>query len=364
VAGEESPDEKKVTAKAGQRLRLSIVDFNASFAKATGKVIDVDTSLLDIFQTTRIDDYTLVNTIFFQSEKSTHDPDPPDWAAKGFGPLGQFTDAARTSYLTRLTTEMHNRGQQVIVGYTLDEGAPVNGVANITAQGKAFRAWLGAATTAQVVAHAQQIVDFFFKTKKILIDGVDFDLEINGLGGNPSHAANLETLFVETAKAIDAARKGASVSYDNAPFTKSDGTGAPGHLNVQKYAIAAGAPNLIARPMHNLDAAASKATISATIALALKSGGGGGGITSDRLQIMLDFGNTGTKTVEDICKTVLFPNKVGLVLYNLGGRSASATSLKSFAKTAQTFDAALSPAAAPPGKKGAPLQAPLGADLP
>jgi hypothetical protein len=41
-----------------------------------------------------------------------------------------------------------------------------------------------------------------------------------------------------------------------------------------------------------------------------------------------------------VCKTVLFPAQVGLVLYNLGGHSASSSALTTFADTAKKFDAA------------------------
>src|SRR5207245_4984205 len=107
------------------------------------------------------------------------------------------------------------------------------------------------------------------------------------------------------------------------------------HFKVQPYSIAAGTTNIIARPMHNLDAAANKTTIQQTIDLALNSGTGGGGLAPGNLQIMLDFAHTGTTTVEDICKTVLLPKRVGLVLYNLGGRSFDQSQLKAFATNAQ-----------------------------
>lgn len=363
-------DADNLSAKASKRLRLSVVDFNAGFSDNSGA--DVDSSLLDIFKTSRIDDYTLVNCIFFNGENANHDANPPAFARRGFGPRGHFDDATRLSYLGKLIAGLHSRGIQVIVGYTLDEGAPkVNPkdpdgpkIANITPDGTAFRSWLANATTAQVTAHGQQIADFFFKTNQLDIDGVDFDFEINGLGSNANHAANVKTLFTATATAMNAGRAGASVSYDNTTFLGSDGNSRIGHFKVQPYSIAAGTTNIIARPMHNLDASANKSTIQQTIALALQSGAGGGGLAPGNLQIMLDFAHTGASTVEDICRTVLLPNRVGLVLYNMGTRSFDATQLQTFATAAQKWDAALNPAAAAPGKKSMPVQAPLGADLP
>jgi hypothetical protein len=103
------------------RLRLTVIDFNASFAKgvrsAKGRLIraDVDTKQLDVFKTSRIDDYTLVNTIFFAGQNKAHDANPPKW--KGFGPVqpeagSPSIEQLRTQYLQRLIEEMHQRGHQ------------------------------------------------------------------------------------------------------------------------------------------------------------------------------------------------------------------------------------------------------------
>lgn len=348
-------DEQKASAKAGKRLRLSVVDFNASFGAAAGSSLGVDTGLLDEFQKTRIDDYTLVNTIFFKSAQGG-DAAAPDWA--GFAPLGQSSETARVDYLRALIKEMHARGQQVIVSYTLDEGQNPP-----TPKGGAFNAWLAAASAAQLKTHAQQIVDFFTASpRKLEIDGIDFDLEIQGLGRDKRHKDNLKTLYVETASAIASARPGASVSYDNATFTGVDG-GNPGTLSwfaAQPYAHATGAPNLLARPMHDLNAPANKQGIKDSIDLALKVPG----FTPSKLQIMFNFFRTGDADTIDIAKTVLAPAQVGLVLYNMGTRSATKGSLQTFAAQCVKFDAALNPAAAGPNNVGAPLQAPLTRKLP
>lgn len=347
-------DEMKASAKAGKRLRLSILDFNASFAKLTGGVMGVDDALLDIFKTSRIDDYTLVNTVFFDGQSASHDAKPPTW--RGIAPLSRSSETDILGYLRALIAGMHKRGQQVIVSYTLDEGP-----GGSRPPGQGFNAWLAAATTAQVTAHAKQIVDFFVATHKLEIDGIDFDLEIVGLGKNPNHAPNLKTLYVETAKALAVARPGASVSYDNATFQGSDGKPALSWFEVQPYAIATGAPNLIARPMHNLGAKADAAQIQKSIDIAMKVPG----FTPSKLQIIFSFFDIGKAKTIQILKSTLAPAQVGYVLYNMGARSKDAASLTSFAADCVDYDKALNgPAAAEPGKKGAPLQAPLPRALP
>lgn len=350
-------DESKASAKAGKRLRLSLVDFVASFAKSTGGSMGVDTTLLDEFQKSRIDDYTLVNTSFFDSATGG-DAKPPKW--RGIGPLGQSSETAILGYLRALIKEMHDRGQQVIVSYTLDEGT-----GGSTPLGQQFNKWLAAASTAQVTTHAKAIVDFFTGSpRKLEIDGIDFDLEIIGLGKDPNHAPNLRTLFVETANALASARPGASVSYDNATFTGVDGggKGTQSWFQAQPYSIATGAANLIARPMHNLNRDPSKSMIKDSIDLAL----GINGFTPSKLQILFAYYGPKTTDVEivDICKTVLAPKQVGYVIYNMGGNAGSVSAMQAFAKRCAAFDAALNPAAAAPGKAGAPLQAPLPKNLP
>ena len=351
--GEE--DEQKASAKAGKRLRLSVVDFNASFADKQDTKGGVDSALLDVFKSARIDDYTLVNTVFFAGEDASHNAKPP--AFFGFGPLGKSSpkdNPFKVHYLDALITGMHKRDRQVIVGYTLDEGASPS-----TPDGLAFNAWLGAASTAQVTAHASQIVEFFVTTNSLAIDGINFDFEIHGLGNQTAHTANMKTLILETAKALVAKRPDASVSYDNTPFVTNDGKDALSWFMVQPYSIAAGTTNVIARPMHNLKTHADPKVCKQTIDLAMKKGGGGGGIAPANLQIMTRYSAVDTPLLVDLCTKVLMPEQVGLVLYNMGTNSADTSSLKSFADNVKLIDAALNPAAAAPGKAGAPVQAPL-----
>jgi hypothetical protein len=99
-----------------------------------------------------------------------------------------------------------------------------------------------------------------------------------------------KTLIVETAKELASKRPGASVSYDNATFTQADGKPGLSWFQIQPYAIAKNAPNLIARPMHRLDKTkAQKSEIAKSISIAFDTGPNGGGITADTLQIMIDW---------------------------------------------------------------------------
>ncbi len=337
-------------ALTAQRLRFSLFDFNPSFASkitfangaATG--IAMDTALLDQFKAARIDDYCLVRTISFRGENASHDPNKPDWA--GFAPLGQTAENMRVSYMQQLVTEMHNRGAQVLAGYERVERGSTS-----TPHGAEFLAWLQNASTAQVTQHANDILAFF-SSRQIDIDGIGFDFELNGLGSQSNHAANLATLFNTVAGGL---KQGGFVYYDTGPFQPNDGQGSTGNLVVLNYALANGAANLIARPMCYNGTVTPTPQILASVQCALRpTASNGGGLSASHVQMAIDQNRTSVTDLTSICSTVLKPNGAGVVIYTMPGGGAQSTLLTN----CTTWEAALNPGAPPPGTSGQPLQTP------
>jgi hypothetical protein len=318
------------------RRRLSLFDFNPSFTSGfrltagNPSGYNMDTALLDAFAAARIDDYSLVRTITFDGGTK-----PPKWG--GFSPLGDSREAMRIDYLQRLTAEMHRRGAQVFVGYEMVERGTT-----VSQAGTDFRNWLASATDAQLVAHGRAIVSFF-TSRTIPIDGVGFDIELNGL--SVTHGPKLKTLFEATAAAMATARPGGVVYYDTAPFAPRDGAGTISTMLALKYALAGGAANLIARPMCYNGTVASRAKIAATIDCALApTSAGGGGLAPGKLQLAIDVSRTSELEMVTMCGTLFRPKGVGMTIYTMPGGAAQAALLR----RARNWEAALNPGAAAP----------------
>jgi hypothetical protein len=128
-----------------------------------------------------------------------------------------------------------------------------------------FADWLGSASADDIKKYAQSI-NTFFESRGLDVDGVGYDFEFDQL--NTRHRANLALLYQETSRAV--AHHNGLVSYANAPF-KEDGVNSYGFMQVQPFALAATAPNLLARPMC-FDAvnSTSLADIQSSIACALR----------------------------------------------------------------------------------------------
>lgn len=348
------------TVQLATRLRFSLFDFVPSFIDRltfakNGQVTGValNKTLLNLFHAARFDDYSLVKTITFDGErtgsngKPTGDAKPPVWG--DYAPFGQRSEMVRTDYLQKLTDEMHSHGEQVIVGYEMVEDGPTS-----TPVGQRFLNWLKGASSAQIAAHAQAIAQFF-SSRNILIDGIGFDIELNGFGS--AHGQQLGVLLAATANALSS-RNGV-VYYDNAPFQVGDGQGnIADTMKPLRFSLAAGAPNVVARPMcyDGKGNITPKPGLEASIACALRpaTDRNGGGLHPSQTQFSLNWARVGNLGMLDLCSSVFRPNRVGVTLYTMPGSDQPR-----FLQGCVAWEAALNPGQSAPGNSGQPLQVPL-----
>lgn len=311
------------------RLRFSLFDHNTSFVASLkynmGSLIgfNMDTALLDAFKAARFDDYSLVQTITFDAAGK-----PPKWS---FGPSGQFSEKMRVDYLQRIASEMHARGAQVFVGYNLVDDGDASSDA-----GKKFLSWLVSASDADLKQHGTEIAGFFTQ-RNISIDGVGFDIELNGFG--PSHGTAFTKLLNATAAASGI------VYYDNGPFQPNDGEGSTAIMAPLKYALAA-PTNIIARPMcYTRTTVTPRSTIEASLKCALRpTSSGGGGLPASHLQMAIDT-RTGDGEMSSMCSSLLRPNGVGMTVNLMPNDAASK---RPFLGRMVAIEAALNPGAPAP----------------
>ena len=356
------------TLVVSARLRMSVWAFTPPFAKslvgtgpkATQKDKDVvlDADLLALLPQAGIDDLSLVHTIGWdQRDSGQSKPKPPRW--KGFVPLGSADH--REAYLRNLIDALHKIGVQVLVGFELVKPTIRRGQTltdsekTLKANAQDFADWLHNASASEIEDYAHSIYAFF-ATKGLDIDGIGFDFEFDELGD--AQKDNLALLYQKTSDAM--AHRNGIVSYANAPFLE-DGAGSHGFMRVQPFSIAATELNLLARPMC-FDAVNSTkvADIEASIACALRSPQdskpGGAGLHPSQVQ----FGIWAAKVtggLEKLCREVLRPNRIGLMIYNM---PPDRTQAIAFLKNCALWNAALNPDEGPPGQPGLPLQVPRG----
>jgi hypothetical protein len=212
------------------------------------------------------------------------------------------------------------------------------------------------ASDLQVDHHAQEIAH---KVDELDADGVNFDIEIEGLSAR--HAHNVERLIRTTA--VFLADKNKIVAYDGAPFKEGGEDGAfPGNAGPesQRYAACRGLTNIIARPQcygskNKYDTGKGagdkifidEAWLEASTKVALDNEKGGG-ITREQLQYVIPAGDC-----PRFCKEPLEKQKVGIVLYALLPTPSAVYD------TAEQCDLILNgPYAAKPGTPGTPDQVP------
>lgn len=348
------------------RLRMSVWAFVPPFAKRlSGNDIELDPDLLSLVQDAGIDDLSLVYTIAWDQRAKAADPArSPKWHS-GFVPLG--SSAHREPYLRKLIDALHKMGVQVLAGYELvkaskkpedltDDDKKQNAYAQDLAD------WLLNASPSQIDAYGHSINNFF-ESKGLDIDGIGFDFEFDEL--KEAHRSNLGLLYQKTSDAI--AHHNGIVSYANAPFIE-DGVNQYGFMKAQPFALAGTGLNLIARPMC-FDAVNSTSVpnIEASIACALRrprdpnnpadtSKAGGAGLHPSQVQFGI-WADKVTGGAEKLCASVLRPNRIGVILYNL---PPTATGAKTFLTNCKKWNQALNPGEGPPGQGGLPLQVPRG----
>lgn len=344
------------TVEISSRLRLSLWAFTPPLTKETPG--EIDNAQVQLLKDADVDDLSLVWTATWDTRRKPGDPPkPPIWDPH-FVVRGSSDEAVRVRYLKNLIAALHPK-VHVIAGFELVRAtpdpakAPSKKDAAMRDRVTDFAAWLAKAAPDEIRTYAQSIREFF-KSRGLDVDGVGYDFEFDQL--SKAHRANLERLYVETSNAF--ADRNGLVSYANAPF-KEDGAHSFGFMQAQPYAIAAQGRNLLARPMC-FDAvnSTSVADIEASIACALRATGdkGGAGLHPSQVQFGI-WADRVTGGAESLCRKVLRPNRVGLMVYNLPPTDPGASAML---RNCKTWNAALNPGEAPAGQEAQPLQVPRG----
>jgi hypothetical protein len=384
-------------------VRLSAWCFGSPFLGSSFGGVTLDDTTLKAVKDARIDDVSMVNTLV--------SPDD-NWILNGNtvtvrGTIVRWSDAfrpggipkndptldpTRESYLKQLVTKLHDPGfggrkVQLILGYTIgNKGkepqpppAPpadaseevkdkfAKDFAQFTKDHadwvevetfcKGWAAWLKALTAQQVRDHALALAS----TVNILgADGLGFDIENTFMGAG--RVANLDLLYKETADAM--VPLNGIVYFANGPFTV-DGVQCASHkanvavlthMQCQPYGMAAGIPNLMARPMcYDTFAYDFKPGLVDSITCALSTASGGGGLDPSQVQFGIDVGTASLSETLDFCTNNLRPNRIGFVVYQISQDNNAA---QSTLKKCIDIEKALNDGEAPPGTPGQPAQMP------
>jgi hypothetical protein len=268
------------------------------------------------------------------------------------------------NFLRKAIEVCHQNGVQLFLGYTMgDEGGLVS------PRGKLFREWIHdpAASGVTLAKHAEDICTFVFDVGGYDVDGIAFDIELNGL--KPEDADNFGRFYAALAELLAARNKVLSIA--TGVGNVNDESAWLGGFRAQPFRLAKGHPNFLIRPMaydnFALDDAAFFQWHKDIVDYALHRVG----LDPAQFQLGLKISNNvysqdkswvppkgwterkctfDAAGVADRCRTILRPNGVGLITFAGWG---------DFAR----FNAALNPGCEPAGKAGAPLQAPLAAAL-
>ena len=228
AAPAKQPDPPKPDAPTAQppadRLRVSC--WVGDVASAIGRWTDIKTGKfqqdLSMIQNAKgvLDDVSAVSTIWMSKEKKV------TWKV----------DSSK-QFIQKAVDACHENGIQLLVGYAIaDEGSAIGG------RSKLFTDWVNNPVGPTPEQHAADIMEFL---NPYAVDGIGFDLELNGL-----KAANAETMtrFYHALADLLAAK--------NQLLTIATGIGAGGKeegilgtFRAQPFSIAKGKDNIIIRPM-------------------------------------------------------------------------------------------------------------------
>jgi hypothetical protein len=342
------------------RLRMSVWSFNAAFIKVAtpkrgtvpAKVV-LDEKLIKLLEAARIDDVSLVGTVTFDERTGG-----VTWAnSYQPGANSEF----REPYLRALVESLRAIKVQVLAGYAFVKSSKkwadmTEAEKKIAARFRHFAHWLEKASDFDIANHAEAI-DSFCATWGL--DGIGFDFEFDEL--REVHREKLAVLYRRCAELL--AQRNGIVSYANMPFLKKDGGEGHEFMKVQPFSLARRARNLIARPMCFDDSKSTELSdVIKSIACALgeANGDGGAGLHPSQVQ----FGIWADKIkggMEALCRDVLRPNRIGVILYQLPFPRDSAdvfAAQKAFFEKCIKWDLALNPDEAAPGQEGQPLQVP------
>lgn len=328
------------------RIRISFwahCDSMVDPKKTRGDAIGFRDSVMDGLKNAKgIDDVSLVDSFTFN-----------EGAKVGFGGFCLNNAKFQESYVSQISGLCHAMQLQCIAGFAVVESG-----ATTTPKTQAFNRWLAAADAAALRGYAAEVASV---VNKYGFDGIGFDFELNGLGSAPNHKDNFQTWITELANIL--AKDNKIVTYANgAPVPPGKDGDVISFMKVQPFALAKCAPNIIARSMmyngvdvpcgteahlkHAIDVALGQVGLHPSqLQLGIKNYKFGGGfVSNDHLQAL--------------CKSLLGPNRVGIIRYNLRGLDTDPS-----AKCVQDLDAidkALNPGEAPRGTPGQPIQCPVG----
>jgi len=353
-AGEPATVEVAVAAPAaktdtgGKRLRVS--GWMDHPATAYGRWIDVKTGKFQedhsMIEAARgaLDDITFLSGI---------------WMSKTRGVTWRVDSVP--GFLQKAIDVCHQNDVQIFLGYSIaDEGGMIGG------RSKLFREWIHdpASTGLTPAQHAQDICDFVFDTNGFDVDGIAFDLELNGL--KAEDADNFGLFYGALADLL--AGKGKVLSVATGVGNVNNEASWLGLFRAQPFRLAKGHPNFIIRPMaydnFALDDAAFLQWHKDIVDYALNKVG----LDPGQLQLGLKISKNvhsqdqswlpppgwserkctfDTAGIADRCTNLLRPNGAGLVTFAGWGDFAA-------------FNAALNPGCDPAGTQGTPVQAPRG----
>ncbi|MGH1340307.1 MAG: peptidoglycan-binding protein [Nannocystales bacterium] len=409
---------KTTEVKVSARGRVSIWAFGAPLIKAMFKKVKkgttfvavkkvvLDPDQLNAMKDARLDDLTLnycmappASNWGINNGSDVKDTKVAFSARLGPGGITQSShtpaqevaenDQVRDDYVREVVKELHARGIQVILSYTVGTDGKPKLPKNPTpkqleAYKKALAAypvtekfnqeyadWLFAMTDRQIEEHAKAIDDF---RERYDADGIGFNLEFHQI--KEKHRHKLRHLVRTTAKY--AQLRNAVVAYATAPFTV-DGertAGGPLHhsltsLSILSFELAKTEKNLIARPMCFDETPFKTSHIEASLEYALKpTAQGGAGLDSAQIQYGV-FGSFnpragfpaseyGPARIKKLCQEKLRPNRQGMMVYSLPQKRAPA--LAELARVVG-WEAELNPGEVGPGTKGQPVQVPRWMDV-
>jgi hypothetical protein len=254
----------------------------------------------------------------------------------------------------------HANGIQLIGGYSLGEEGSM-----VSSRGKKFVEWLRNPYSPTFQQHAADIMEILWGKKDWGLDGVGFDVELNGL--RASDADNFCAFYGELAKLLAAKDKILTVATGVGIGGADDERSLLGTFCAQPFRLALGHPNVIIRPMAYdnfvLDDAGILKWHQDIVDYALVKVG----LQPGQLQLGIKTSNNvsprdpswkappgwtsrkccfNSQGVKDRCVNVLAPKKVGVINF------AGWVDFKS-------INEGLNPHLIPSGTVGQPLQVPL-----
>lgn len=263
-------------------------------------------------------------------------------------------------YMNKATQYAHANGIQVTIGFSIaDEGSSTG------TRSKKFCDWMSNPTSPTLEQWADAMLSLVFDKEKFDVDGIGFDIELNGL--KALHADNFVKLYGYLADKLAGMNKWLHVATGIGEHASE--TGCLGTFQAQPFRLAKGHSNVIIRPMaydmFNLDDgrflqwhkdivdyAVNKVGLDpGQFQLGLKTGknvkvkGYDPGPTWSPTKCTFD-----SNGIADRAKTVCKPANVGVCTF------AGYIDFK-------TVDAALNGGGTPAGTAGSPLQVPLAAAL-